>query len=114
MESAAGLQAPHIPNNPGAIGERLLKMTANLTTAREAAARLGGIESLPSPAQIRFTRRRSYPRRRLGEAGSKFDTSRFESWQPSQPLGSLAEIPRHSENRRYFNMLTTNSLASGQ
>jgi hypothetical protein len=56
MELAAGLQAPHIPNNPGAIGERLLKMTANLTTAREAAARLGGIESLPSPAQIRFTR----------------------------------------------------------
>jgi hypothetical protein len=36
-----------------------------------------------------YSRRRSYPRRRLGEAGSKFDTSRFESWQPSQPPGSL-------------------------
>jgi hypothetical protein len=29
MELAASLRAPHIPNNPGAIGERLLKMTAD-------------------------------------------------------------------------------------
>jgi glutaminase len=37
----------------------------------------------------------------------EFDTSRFESWHPSQPPGSLAEIPRHSENRRYFRGLAT-------
>jgi hypothetical protein len=44
----------------------------------------------------------------------EFDTSRFESWHPSQPPGSLAEIPRHSENRRHFRGLATKSPVSGE
>jgi hypothetical protein len=39
---------------------------------------------------------------------------RFESWRPSQPPGSLAEVPRHSENRRHFSRLTAKSPVSGE
>jgi hypothetical protein len=46
--------------------------------------------------------------------GLEIDTSRFESSEPSQPPGSLAEIPRHSENWPHFRTLATKSPVSGQ
>jgi hypothetical protein len=46
--------------------------------------------------------------------GLEIDTSRFESSEPSQPPGSLAAVPRHSENWPHFRTLATKSPVSGQ
>jgi hypothetical protein len=37
-----------------------------------------------------------------------------DCWRPSQPPGSLAEVPRHSENRRHFSRLAARSPVSGE
>src|SRR5208282_2765725 len=68
---------------------------------------------IASPARKSVSRRRSYRLRRLGHT-FKFDTARFESSQPSQPPGSLAAIPWHSENRRHFRTLAARSPVSGE
>jgi hypothetical protein len=39
---------------------------------------------------------------------------KFESWRPSQPPGSLAEIPRRFGNRRYFRRLAARSPVSSE
>ena len=49
-----------------------------------------------------------------GWFGLEIDMARFESSEPSQPPGSLDEVPRHSENRRHFSKLATKSPVSSK